>query len=115
MVKARIRTLTTTPAVEVSAAMYIRMSTERQVYSPDHQRQKILEHASALGLVIVAEYLDAGKSGLTIRCRPELRRLLASVLSGAATFSSVLVYDVSRWGRFQDIVEADRILTHPAD
>lgn len=94
------------PAPTDRAAMYIRMSTERQVYSPDHQRQKILEHASSLGLVIVAEYLDAGRSGLTIRCRPELRRLLADALSGASAFSSVLVYDVSRWGRFQDVDES---------
>lgn len=94
------------PAPTDRAAIYLRMSTERQVYSPDHQRRKIMEHANSLGLVIVAEYLDVGKSGLTIKCRPELRRLLADALSGAATFSSILVYDVSRWGRFQDVDES---------
>ena len=88
------------------AAMYIRMSTERQVYSTENQRTKLQQQACQLGLEIVAEYLDSGKSGLTIKGRPAISRLLANALSGNADFSAVLVYDVSRWGRFQDADEA---------
>jgi DNA invertase Pin-like site-specific DNA recombinase len=89
-----------------NAALYIRMSTDRQIYSPEHQRQRLLEHAGKLGLTVIAEYLDLGKSGLTIGRRPELRRLLADALSGNSRFTSVLVYDISRWGRFQDVDES---------
>jgi DNA invertase Pin-like site-specific DNA recombinase len=81
------------------------MSTDRQVYSTAHQRARLQQQAHQLGLVVVAEYLDRGKSGLTIKGRPEISRLLADVLSGGAEFSAVLVYDVSRWGRFQDVDE----------
>ncbi|HEX9142640.1 MAG TPA: recombinase family protein [Candidatus Binatia bacterium] len=88
------------------AAIYIRMSTERQVYSTEHQRARLQQRAIELGLVVVAEYLDSGKSGLTIKGRPEISRLLGDALSGSAEFSTVLVYDVSRWGRFQDVDEA---------
>jgi len=35
-----------------------------------------------------------------------LRELLKDVESGKAAFSAVLVYDVSRWGRFQDADES---------
>lgn len=72
------------------AAMYIRMSTERQVYSTTHQRAKLQEKTNQLGLTVVAECLDSGKSGLTIKGRPEISRLLADALSGAAEFSSVI-------------------------
>lgn len=88
------------------AATYIRMSTERQVYSPDNQRAKLEEYARQFGWTIVAEYIDGGKSGLSIKCRPDLSRLLGDVLSGVADFTAILVYDVSRWGRFQDVDES---------
>jgi DNA invertase Pin-like site-specific DNA recombinase len=55
---------------------------------------------------IVATYADSGKSGLTLVGREELRKLLAVAESGKADFSEVLVYDVSRWGRFQDVDES---------
>ena len=82
------------------------MSTERQIYSPEHQRTKLAEHARSLGLTIVFEYLDGGKSGLSIKTRPALAKLLSDAMCGAADFSTVLVYDVSRWGRFQDVDES---------
>jgi len=48
-------------------------------------------------------YADAGKSGIEIKHRKELRRLLADVMNGRAQYKAILVYDVSRWGRFQDV------------
>lgn len=96
------------PRIELDqrAVTYIRMSTERQIYSPEHQRTKLQEHARRLGLTIVTEYLDGGRSGLSIKSRPALARLLSDAMCGAADFSTVLVYDVSRWGRFQDVDES---------
>lgn len=88
------------------AAMYVRMSTESQSYSTDHQRAKIRQYAIKKGLRIVREYADEGKSGLSLKGRAGLQSLIDDVQSGAAPYSVVVVYDVSRWGRFQDVDEA---------
>lgn len=91
---------------QASAAIYVRMSTENQNYSTDHQRAKIREYASNNGIEIIKEYIDEGKSGLDIRRRAGLSSLIHDVQSGKATFQLIIVYDVSRWGRFQDVDEA---------
>lgn len=90
----------------VPAAQYLRMSTEHQQYSLDHQSEAIQGYAKWHGFEIVQTYSDAGRSGIRLENRPELIRLLNDVVSGNATFRAVLVYDVSRWGRFQDCDEA---------
>lgn len=88
------------------AAIYVRMSTESQNYSTDHQRHRIGLYAQAMGLEVVKEYADEGKSGLDTRKRPGLLGLLHDVQSGVADFRTIIVYDVSRWGRFQEVDEA---------
>lgn len=88
------------------AVMYVRMSTERQDYSTDHQRAKIREYAVARGISIIREYVDDGKSGLDIKRRAGLQTLMMDVQSAQPDFNCILVYDISRWGRFQDIDEA---------
>ena len=88
------------------AAEYVRMSTEHQQYSTENQSDKIREYAAYRGIEIVRTYADAGKSGLNIGGRLSLQQLIKDVESGAADFNLVLVYDVSRWGRFQDADEA---------
>jgi DNA invertase Pin-like site-specific DNA recombinase len=93
-------------AILVRAAEYVRMSTEHQQYSTDNQREKIREYACARGMEVVMTYVDEGKSGLRIGGRPALQRLIADVENGHADFSIILVYDVSRWGRFQDADES---------
>lgn len=88
------------------AAMYVRMSTEHQQYSTSNQSDKIQEYAARRGVEIVRTYADEGKSGLRIAGREALQRLLSDVESAQADFSMILVYDVSRWGRFQDADES---------
>lgn len=88
------------------AAQYVRMSTDHQRYSTDNQADKIAEYAAARNFVIVRTYADEGRSGLNIAGRDALRRLIEDVQSGAADFEAILVYDVSRWGRFQDADES---------
>ncbi len=88
------------------AVMYVRMSTESQDYSTDHQRAKIREYAEAQGMSIIREYVDDGKSGLDIKRRSGLLSLMKAVQSPQPDFRHIIVYDVSRWGRFQDIDEA---------
>jgi DNA invertase Pin-like site-specific DNA recombinase len=51
-------------------------------------------------------YEDSGKSGLRIAGRDALLRLIDDVQAGRADFETILVYDVSRWGRFQDADES---------
>lgn len=84
------------------AAQYLRMSREHQRYSPLNQAAAIAKYADEHGLRIVRTYRDDGRSGLTLRGRKGLQRLLADVLGGSPDFGRVLVLDVSRWGRFQD-------------
>ena len=88
------------------AAAYIRMSTEYQQYSVDNQLDAIEKYAGQHNLTITKKFVDSARSGLTLNGRPGLRQLLMDVISGNAEFSDVLVYDVTRWGRFQDADES---------
>ena len=86
-------------APRVRAAQYLRMSTEHQRYSLDNQTAAIAEYAEARGYVITQTYKDAGKSGVSLRGRQGLRSLISDVMAGGVDFSTILVLDVSRWGR----------------
>jgi DNA invertase Pin-like site-specific DNA recombinase len=88
------------------AATYIRMSTEHLQYSTVNQAEAIHKYADLHNFMIVKEFVDYGKSGLRLSGRAALRELLLEVESGAAEFESILVYDISRWGRFQDTDES---------
>ena len=88
------------------AAQYLRMSTEHQQYSLENQASAIATYAADHGFEVIRTYTDAGKSGLVVARRHALQDLLRDVITGAATYKAILVYDVSRWGRFQDIDES---------
>ena len=90
----------------MSAAVYVRMSTEHQQYSTSNQMDVIRQYAKQRQMEIVKEYSDEGKSGLNIQGRDALARMIKDVESGEARFSCILVYDISRWGRFQDADES---------
>jgi DNA invertase Pin-like site-specific DNA recombinase len=90
----------------VRAAQYVRMSTEHQRYSTQNQANEIAKYAKEHGMAVVRTFADDGKSGLSLDGRAGLLKLLSEVQSGQADFSAVLVYDVSRWGRFQDADES---------
>jgi DNA invertase Pin-like site-specific DNA recombinase len=93
-------------SLAIPAAQYLRMSTEDQQYSIANQSTTIQEYAQGHGFIITKTYEDPGKSGVIIRHRKGLSTLLKDVLSGDAKFRAILVYDVSRWGRFQNPDEA---------
>lgn len=82
------------------------MSTDHQKYSTENQADVIRQYAAARAIDIVKTYADEGKSGLRIDGRNALKRLIEDVESGQAEFDTILVYDVSRWGRFQDADES---------
>ena len=88
------------------AVAYVRMSTEHQQYSTSNQMDVIREYAKRRGLEIVKIYSDEGKSGLNIEGRDSLAQMIRDVQSGEEKVSCILVYDISRWGRFQDADES---------
>ncbi len=81
------------------------MSTDLQKYSTENQLQTIRRYAEQRGYTIVRVFEDSGRSGLKMDGRDGLKSLMLEVESGAANFQAILVYDVSRWGRFQDADE----------
>src|SRR5258705_12184574 len=82
------------------------MSTEHQQYSLENQSTAIQRYADLQGFEVVRTYSDAAKSGLVLRHRIGLRQLLQDVVSVSPDYRLILVYDVSRWGRFQDTDES---------
>jgi DNA invertase Pin-like site-specific DNA recombinase len=90
----------------VPAARYLRMSTERQQYSLSNQAAAIDSYADNHGFAIVKSYSDEARTGVTFVNRNGLQTLIRDVIQRRADYKAVLVYDVSRWGRFQDTDEA---------
>jgi DNA invertase Pin-like site-specific DNA recombinase len=90
----------------IPAAQYLRMSTEHQQYSFENQSAVIQKYAESHGFEVVRTYPDAAKRGVVLRNRTGLQQLLHDVVAGTAEYKAILVYDVSRWGRFQDTDES---------
>jgi DNA invertase Pin-like site-specific DNA recombinase len=95
-----------TMSIPVPAAQYLRMSTDYQQYSLENQADAIARYAADHGFAVVRTYSDAARSGLSLKNRDGLKQLLKDVVEGDVEFRAILVYDVSRWGRFQDTDEA---------
>lgn len=100
--------LLTNPTTRQSsrAAQYLRMSTDHQQYSIANQSAANALYAAANNFGVVRSFVDEGKTGTTIKGRTGLQELLSVVELGQADFEHILVYDVSRWGRFPDSDEA---------
>lgn len=94
------------PESLIPAAQYLRMSSEHQQYSIENQARSIRQYAEAHGFTITRTYTDPAKSGLQLKNRTGLCELLQEVTAGKIDYKAILVYDVSRWGRFQDTDEA---------
>src|SRR3989338_5907929 len=91
-----------------NAVAYYRHSAEdKQENSVPIQREHSQKFAREYHVEIIHEEADEGRTGL-LADRPGFRQLFENwVLNAAAPpFDLVLVYDVSRWGRFQDQDEA---------
>lgn len=94
------------PAAPLRAARYVRMSTDHQRYSTENQADAIDAYAAQRGFDIVRTYADEGRSGLSVAGRDAFKMLIDDVRSGRADFTAILVYDISRWGRFQNADES---------
>jgi len=82
------------------------MSTEHQQFSIENQALVISQYARSHDFEVVQTYSDEARSGIDLARRPGLRQLLDDVTNHTADFRAVLVYDISRWGRFQDADES---------
>ncbi len=100
------RPLASAGSSTVRVAQYLRMSTERQEYSPINQAAAIKVYAADHGMTLVRTYCDEGRSGLRLKGREALQRLIQDIQRGHPGFEAVLVLDVSRWGRFQNADES---------
>src|SRR5438105_14417451 len=86
----------------VNAAQYVRMSTDIQDLSIDIQKKVIGAFAQANEINIVATYEDEARSGLEVKHRKGIQQVLKDVTAMACPFTLLLIYDVTRWGRFED-------------
>ena len=94
-------------SLRLKGAMYIRMSTELQVESPENQERAIRTYAAQYGIEIIKTYADLGVSGINTEKREQFQCLIDDVEQGRSAFNIVLYLDESRWGRFVDSREAD--------
>ncbi len=96
------------PNIDISkcAVAYVRMSTDNQKYSTENQMDFIKEYVKERDFNLIGVFEDAGKSGVQIKGRDNFQKLLDIVQSGEANFKHIIVYDMSRWGRFQMIQES---------
>lgn len=90
---------------QLPVAEYLRRSTDHQQYSLENQHTVIAAYAESRNFIVVKTYTD-GTSGVVLKRRNGLRQLLQDVVSDNPGYRAILVYDVSRWGRFQDADEA---------
>ena len=91
-------------AGRIPVVAYVRMSTDHQQYSTSNQIDVIKKYAVENDFEVRRIFSDDGKSGLNMRNK--LSGLIDIVEKGKADFNAILVYDVSRWGRFQDTDES---------
>jgi DNA invertase Pin-like site-specific DNA recombinase len=96
--------LSTLKPIDKQAIAYYRHSAEdKQENSVAIQRRHAEQFAHENNIKIIHEEADEGISGLLAN-RPAFERLFKDWIENpnAPTFDYILVYDVSRWGRFQD-------------
>ncbi len=87
------------------AVMYSRHSAEdKQEFSIPLQEEEGKKFADKFNIKIIKFFRDAGKSGLKAENRPDFLKLYE--YAKTHKFDYVLVFDATRWGRFQDTDEA---------
>lgn len=91
-------------ALQLRAVAYYRHSAQdRQENSVAIQQEQVQQWAKDNEVVIIHEFADRGKSGLTAEGRDAFNDMMENWVKRRNDFSLILCLDVSRWGRFQDI------------
>lgn len=86
--------------LKVVTGIYLRVSTEEQAregYSIRAHEEKLRGYANIMGWPVYSVYIDEGISGKDIDGRPEMKRLIADVVSGKV--KNVLIYKIDRLTR----------------
>lgn len=99
-------TSSTTPK---NALIYLRVSSDKQVkkdyddegLSIPAQRQACIRKAESLGADVIAEFVDPGVSGGSVRKRKAFRAML-ELIEERGDIDYVVVWSVSRWARDQE-------------
>ena len=94
--------------------IYTRVSTAAQTegFSLEAQQERLYEYAEYRELEIAGDYCDAGKSGKSIKGRPEFQRMMDDIISQKDNISYVLVFKLSRFGRnAADVLKSLQLLT----
>lgn len=105
------KTIKRSASTALQVALYLRMSSDQQDTSIAQQRKECRRHAAEKGWVIVAEYLDEGKSGSRNQSkRLGFLQLIAD--SSEGNFTAILCYDTSRFSRLDslNVAETKKIL-----
>lgn len=81
-------------------------------FSLEAQQERLYEYAEYRELEIAGDYCDAGKSGKSIKGRPEFQRMMDDIISQKDNISYVLVFKLSRFGRnAADVLKSMQLLT----
>lgn len=96
-----------TTSYKRAIAYYRHSAEDKQENSVPIQREHIQKFAQEHHIEVIHEEADEGETGL-LASRPGFTRIFDDWIlrPQAPAFDFVLVYDVSRWGRFQDQDEA---------
>jgi DNA invertase Pin-like site-specific DNA recombinase len=90
----------------LKAAGYLRKSTKMQEQSIPDQKKALLQYADSNGFNIVQWYVDDGISGTITASRKAFLQMTKDGQKPECNFKYILVYDMSRWGRFLDSEES---------
>lgn len=85
----------------VRVVFYVRVSTDEQAeegHSIDAQLRVLREFAARKGWTVVGEYVDAGKSGKSLR-RPKMQELLRDAQATPKRFDVIAVHKLDRFSR----------------
>ena len=86
-----------------AVAYYRHSAQDRQENSIPIQQEQVQKWANERGIEIIQQFADHGKSGLSAEHRNGFNDMLDNWVKKRNDFEYILVLDVSRWGRFQDI------------
>jgi len=86
------------------AIAYLRKSTDLQETSLEQQKEKILQFAKEHSVRVI-EFFAEEACGENVKNRPQFQKMIECCKSNE-DFQYVFVYDISRWGRFENPKEA---------
>ncbi|WOO34903.1 recombinase family protein [Anaerocolumna sp. AGMB13020] len=89
----------------LTAALYIRVSTDKQEeLSPDAQKRLLLDYAEKNNMLVSEEYvfIEGGISGKKADKRPKFQRMIGLAKSKDHPFNVILVWKYSRFARNQE-------------